>query len=506
MEPVKRIVVNTVVQYVKAFFNICLSLYSTRLILDALSVSDYGVYSVVGGVVAMLGFVTNALVITTQRYVSYYHANIGYVSRLFSNSLLLHLLIGIGLGVVLLIPGDWLVGKVLNIEESRLLAASHVYALSVLMLFITILTAPFKALFIARENIVYVSIVEMSDGVLKLALAVWLMFVSADKLLVYAYGMALILLVNFFAFAIYAVIRFEECHVLIRKRDIDKDCLMRLMGFAGWTTYGMGAIATRNQGIAMIFNHFFGTVINAAYGIAFQVYGAVSFVATSVLNAMNPQIMKAEGEHDRAKVLFLAARESKYSSMLMALVAIPLTVEMPAVLGWWLKETPEGTVLFCRAILVGFLLDQLTYGLHTANQALGKIRNYTFLIYTPKLLVVPMVWLLLRNGFGVHEAMWLYVGVELLMSFVRLPFLKHTAGLCVWSYVTQVFLPLLPSCAVLCGVSLLCGYYGVAQCSVFLAILLPILAGGIAVWCFTFDRKERNYVKSLVKKRRSLEC
>lgn len=506
MEPVKRIIVNTVVQYAKAFVNICLSLYSTRLILDALSVSDYGIYSVVGGLVAMLGFVTNALVITTQRYVSYYHAEPSYVARLFTNSLFLHLLIGGGLALVLFLPQDWLVGQVLNIGVSRLEAASQVYVVSVVMLFVTIVTAPFKALFIARENIVYISVVEVFDGLLKLALALWLTEVAADRLLCYAYAMALIQLINFFAFSIYAAVRFEECHVLIRRKDIDRDSLARLMGFAGWTTYGMGAIAARNQGIAVMLNHFFGTVINAAYGIAFQVYAAVSFVATSILNAMNPQIMKAEGEHDREKVLLLAARESKYSTVLMSLVAIPLMVEMPAVLDWWLKETPDGTVLFCRAILAGFLLDQMTYGLHTANQALGQIRNYTLLVYTPKLLTVVGVWLLLRGGYGVAGVMNLYVGVELLVSLVRLPFLKYTAGLRVATYLRQVLLPLLPLCVVLYGASWLCTWCGVSRYSVVLAVLLPVMAGAVAVWCFTFDGKERQYVKAFIKSKRRLIC
>lgn len=500
MEPVKRIIVNTVAQYAKSLINICLSLYSTRLILEALSISDYGVYSVVGGVVAMLGFMTNALIITTQRYISYHHNDSAHVSKLFSNSLFLHFLIGFFLGIVLFLPKGWLINNVLNIETTRLQVAVYVYEISIFMLFLTIVTAPFKALFIARENIVYISFVEVFDGLLKLFLAVQLMSVSVDRLLYYACGMALILVVNFLAFVVYAVLHFEECHIVIRKKDLEKECMMSLMGFAGWMTYGMGAIAARNQGIAVILNHFLGTIVNAAYGIAFQVYAAVSFVATSILNAMNPQIMKAEGEHDRKKVLFLAERESKYSTILMALVTIPLVVEMPAVLVLWLKNYPEGTVLFCRSILIAFLFDQLTYGLHTANQALGKVRNYTLLIYTPKLLTLFGVWLLLINGYGIQYVMYLYISVELAMSLVRLPFLKYTAGLSIRHYVLCVILPLLPLCIILYGVTWICGKYGMSGYGVVLNILVSIIVGGIVVWFFTFDSKERMFVKAFIKK------
>lgn len=501
MGPVKRIIVNTVCQYAKSLVNICLSLYSTRLILEALSVSDYGVYSVVGGVVAMLGFMTNALIITTQRYISYHHNDLAYVSKLFSNSLFLHFLIGASLGIILFLPESWLINNVLNIGATRLGAASHVYEISVFMLFLTIVTAPFKALFIARENIVYISIVEVFDGLLKLSLAILLMYVPADKLLCYACGMALILVVNFLAFVVYAVLRFEECHIVVRKKDLDRECMARLTGFAGWMTYGMGAVAARNQGIAVILNHFLGTIVNAAYGIAFQVYAAVSFVSTSILNAMNPQIMKSEGEHDRRKTLFLAERESKYSTTLLALVAIPMLVEMPAVLALWLKDYPEGTVLFCRSVLIASLLDQLTYGLQTANQALGKVRDYTLLIYTPKLLTPVGVWLLLVNGYGIRHVMWLYISVELAMAMVRLPFMKYTAGLSIRHYFSHVVLPLLPLCIVLCGVSWICGRYGMSGYWIVVNILVSILAGGAAVWFFTLESKEREFVRVFIKSR-----
>ena len=507
MEPVRRMIVNTAAQYVKALINIALSLYSTRLILEALSISDYGLYSVVGGLVAMLGFITNALVITTQRYISYYHGSgdSEYVRKLFTNSLLLHLFIGIGLAVLLYLPEYWLMNHVLNIDESRIQVAIYVYEITILMLFITVLTAPFKALFIARENIVYISIVEVCDGIVKLLLAIFLLSVKADKLLVYAGMMALILFANLLAFAIYALLRFDECSIIIRKKDIEKECMVRLIGFAGWTTYGMGAVAARNQGTAVILNHFFGTTINAAYGIAFQIYSAVSFVATSILNAMNPQIMKAEGGGDRKRTLMLAERESKYSTALMAVVSIPLIVEMPSVLALWLKEVPEGTTFFCRCILGAFLCDQMSFGLHTANQALGNIRNYTLLVYTPKLLTLVVIWLLLEKGYGINAVMFVYVLVEFVVALVRLPYLKITAGLKICMYVKNVILPLLPLCLGVFLVGWLCSSWNNSYSSL-LNIFMMLIVGCIMVWCFTLDKNERAYFKTMINKRRGLPC
>ena len=159
MEPQKRVIVNTGAQYTKAILNTLLSLYSTRLVLDALQVTDYGIYAVVGGVVAMLGFITNALLVTTQRYVSYYHGqgNSGYVKKIFSSSLFLHIVFAGVIALVLLLIKGWLFNDVLNIPSDRISTARQVYDVTIAMLVVTILIAPFKALFIARENIVYIS-------------------------------------------------------------------------------------------------------------------------------------------------------------------------------------------------------------------------------------------------------------------------------------------------------------------------------------------------------------
>ena len=173
MEASKRIIINTIAQYGKSVINICLSLYSTRLVLDALSISDYGIYSLVGGVVGILGYLTNSLVVTTQRYLSYYQgeASKQQIRKVFDNSLLIHLVFGLAICLILLPLEDVIINHFLNIAPERLHAASAVYTTMVFMLFSTVMTSPFKALLIAHENIVYISVVEVADGILKLLLA-----------------------------------------------------------------------------------------------------------------------------------------------------------------------------------------------------------------------------------------------------------------------------------------------------------------------------------------------
>ena len=503
MEPTKRIIVNTTAQYAKAIINIFLAFYSTRIVLDALNVSDFGVYSVVGGVVIMLGFMTNALIITTQRYISFQYGRRDSVSvrRTFTNSLLLHIVIGLSLVCVLVALQGWLFNSVLNIELSRIETARSVYFITVFMLVVSIISAPFKALFIARENIVYVSVVDVCDGILKFVFALVLTYVTVDKLLVYAWLMALIQVLNLLAFSLYAHWRFEECHFRIRRCDIDSAILAQIAGFAGWTTYSIGALATRNQGIAIVFNHFLGTVVNAAYGVAMQVGNSIFFVSSSIVNAMNPQIMKAEGASDRGKMLNLAGQESKFSVMLLSLVSIPIMMELPQLLGLWLKEVPEGTPMFCSFMLAACLCDQFTIGLNAANQATGHIREYTLLMFTPKLIILPLAYLLLRFGYKPVAVMWFYVAVEALVAIARIPFMHFTCGLNTTYYVRNTILPVIPLIAALVAASWLCTQSFHFPFRFLLTISTAMTIGCITAWRFTLSNNEREYLVLLVKKK-----
>ncbi len=502
MEAKERIFVNTAAQYTKAVVNLVLALYSTRLILDTLNVSDYGIFSVIGGLISMLGFITNALVVTTQRFISYNINNKdkSIVKNYFNNSLFLHLLIGIFLLFVLFTAKTYLFTHWLNIEESRLDAASTIYNFTVLVLFATIITAPFKALFIARENIVFIASLETLDAIVKLVFAIVLYHINIDKLVAYSFMITCWVYVDFLSYALYAKLKFSECYIHFSFKAINLEYIKPLLGFAGWTTYGMGAVACRNQGLAVILNHFFGATINAAYGIANQVYGAISFVSTSILNAMNPQIMKAEGEHDRQRMLDLASKESKYSVILLSLFAIPVIVEMPKILSFWLKETPENTIIFCRYILVAFIIDQLTTGLNVANQSLGRIRVYSLLVYTPKLLTIVLFYIILYYHYGVFAIMNLYLAVEAIVALLRIPYLARIAGLSAKGYIQSVFVPLLP----LIGTSLFFSYMTseLLDCSLSFLLTIPItvVCSSVVLWYVSLTSNEKAAIIGMLKK------
>ena len=502
MDSTKRIIFNTLVQYSRSVLNILLSLFSTRYIVEALGKSDYGLYVVIGGIVALLGFITNALVATTQRYVSFYFGKLDMkqVSKIFANSLIIHCFVSLVMIVGLLSLREAIISW-LNIPLGREGVASDIYIITIFMLVVTIMIAPFKALFIARENIAYISFVEVCDGIIKLGVAFCVLYTSSDKLLLYAFLMLMIQIANLLALALYALRKFEECHILISVDEIDFSCMRQLSGFAGWSTYGMGAIVFRSQGIQLMLNRAYNTVMNAAYGIAMQVFGSVAFVASSVLNAMNPQIMKAEGEGNRARMLHLAELESKYSTILLMLIVVPLIFEMPAILSFWLKDAPEYSAMFCRFILCGFVIDQLTYGMNVANQAMGKIKIYTLLMYTPKILVLIPVFFLLSAGSTPFAVMCVYLASEALVSAARLPYIKYTCGMSIRHFMRTVIIPLLPLMIIQCIIGFSCTHYLQFEYRFILTIALSLICSGCVVWLFVLSEAERRYFKDLIRNR-----
>lgn len=504
MEPSKRIVINTLAQHTRAIINTCLSLYSTRLVLRILGQSDYGIYSLVAGVVTMLAFLTGAMVITTQRQLSFYHGrgNIADVKSMFSSSLLLHLLIGSAVAITLFAITPFIFGGLLEIEPTRIPTAKGVYYMAVLSLAIVFFAAPYKALFIAREEIVYISVVDVIDGMLKLAFALWLPFITCDRLMAYACAIAGIQTFYFLALSLWAVTHFPESTLLPRLGLVQRQYLKELTSFATWTVYSTSCVMGRTQGVAIILNRFFGTVVNSSYGIAQQVYHSIAFISQAVTNAMSPQIVKAEGSGNRRRMLHLAEMSSKYNFLLLSTVIIPLAFEIPEVLTLWLGDVPPHAVTLCRFIILSALFDQITFGLGTANQAIGYIRNYSLVVNTIKVVTLPAFWFCLYLGYEIGQAMWAYIGFETLCALVRLPFLKITAGLSIRHFVSHVFARVvLPLLSLVATCWLMVTYVNIPF-RFLLTGVVSVIVAIVSIWLFALEDAERLSALQMIKRKR----
>ena len=439
-----RIAVNTLAQYIKTFVNILLGFYSTRIVLEALGESDYGVYMLIAGVVGMLSFFNIALSVTTQRFLSYHQNDIERKTIIFVNSLIIH----VGASMLILIAlefcGLFMFDGFLNIPSDRLEVAKIIFHCAIMMIALSVITSPFRAVLISRENIVFVSFIDVIDGVLKVLIAIYITHLTSDRLLQFSFLTLGIYVFTFLSFLIFDFIRYPEC-TFPKSSDIEKPILKKLSTFAGWSLFSSGCIIGRNQGVSIVLNIFFGTILNAAYAISVQISGAVNYIGSALQTAYSPRIIMKEGKGERDEMLYHCSVLSRISLLVMALLGIPIIACIPEILSFWLKNVPEDSALLCRVIIVAAIFDQLSSGLIVANRAIGKLRLYSLTVDSIKLLTVVAfaVLLLLKVQFVI--AIWVYALCELFSAISRLFVLRANAGLEIkWWIKTVIFRSFIP--------------------------------------------------------------
>lgn len=495
----QRVLVNTIAQYSRTIVNMVLSLYTVRLVLGALGSSDYGLYSLVAGIVAMLGFITNSLVSTTQRFVSYYQGkgNKEKLKEVFNNSLLIHLFLGIIVVVILECLTPILFNGFLNIPEGRDTAAVSVYQIVALILLVTFTTAPFRALLISHENIVYISIVDVLDSILRVILVLFMTIYQGNLLIFYGFIMLSVQLFDLFAISTYCFIRYEEC-VWPRINLLNAVYIKELLEFAGWRTFGTACLTAREQGLAIVINRTSGTLLNAAWGVGLQLSGYTNFLSTAIVNAMAPQIVKTEGAGNRERTLWLSNVLSKMNFFLISIIGIPLLFEIDKILNIWLASPPENAALFSSFLILALLIDALTIGLTHVNNAIGKIGLYSLVMGIPKLLTVIIVVILFQYTDSLYAIGLTFIVIEAICAFVRIPLIGKQAGFKSTDFITTVILkellPMLISFAV-------CYFITAIYCFKWRFILtfsISAIIYAIAFYLIGLSIKEKTIINSLL--------
>lgn len=440
MTSANRVILNTAISYGRMVLTVGVSLYSTRLILEALGSTDFGIFQLVGGVVAMLAFLKNTMATSTQRFLSFFQGKNDTANQksVFTNSLIMHIVVGVLIVLVLASLESLLFDQFLNIPANRIYAAKIVYRTVLASLFFSMVNVPFMGSLIAHENLLFVAIINILEALLKLAIALLLVSMESNKLIVYGWLMAALDFITLTLYMFFCFKRYEECS--LRHIEIDKRRVKELSFFAGWNLFGALCSLGRNQGLAILLNLFFGTVINAAYGIANQLSSQMNFFSVTMLRALNPQIMKSEGSNNRERMLRLSMIASKFGFFLAAIVAVPAIFEMTAILNFWLKEVPKYTVIFAQLILISILINQMTIGLQSALQATGRIKLYQIVVGGVVLLTLPTAYLFLKMGFPPYSVFISYLIFEVMAVILRLFIAKKIAQLPILDYMSRVFL------------------------------------------------------------------
>jgi len=441
MQAANRVVLNTGALYGRMLITMFIALYSTRLVLNALGAEDYGIFSLVSGVIVMLSFLNVAMTISTQRYLSFYigAGDQEKLKMVFSSSVLLHFIMGVTLVVIFEVVGMYFFEQVLNIPPERLPTAKMIFHFTVISTFFTIISVPYDATLNARENMFLIAGIGIWESLAKLAIAIYLQYTGYDRLIMYGALMAAVTVISLIIKRAYCSARYRESRLQL-KRTFNKSMLKEMFSYAGWNMFGAGSVVARNQGMAMILNVFFGTVINASYGIANQVNAQLSYFSVTMLQSLNPQIIKSEGSGNRQRMLRLAMIASKFSFFLLSFFSIPVIIEMPELLRLWLKNVPAHTIIFCRLIIVVTLVNQLTVGLQVAIQSVGRIRVYQVVVSSLLMLNLPVSYFLLKAGLPPHAVLVSAICIEALTCSYRVLAAHRLTGLSIGEYLRRAVL------------------------------------------------------------------
>ncbi len=442
MNNANRVIANSIILNIRIVITTLISLISVPIVMHALGNSDYGLYSLIGGVIALLAFLNSSMTVSTQRFLSVAigENNLININKIYNNSLILHYIIAFCLLVVFELAYPFLFSGFLNIEIDRINAAKIIYQFLVITLFFDITSVPFIGVINAKENMLMFSIVGIIESILKLILALSLSYFYIDRLVVYGIGMLIIAFITRSFYYFYVRIFYQEYTVSLKK-FADKKTLVEMTGFTGWNTFGALALMGRNQGIAIIINLFFNTIVNAAYGIANQVNGVMGNVSYTFQKSINPQLMKSFGMHDQNRLIRLSYKSSKFSVLIFAFFSIPLIIEMDSILTLWLQTPPLYTVRFSQLVLLLSLLNQYSMGLMSSIQATGNISTYQITVSILILLNLPITYMLFTIGFPPYGCVVSFIVIELISFMYRIYMAKRIVGISPKIFVYHVLRP-----------------------------------------------------------------
>lgn len=438
----KRIAKNTLLLYVRMLFGMLVSLYTSRVILQTLGVEDYGVYNVVGGVITMFTFLNSAMSSATSRYITFEigKGNMEQLKKVFSTALQIHAIIALLIVILGETVGLWFLMNELVIPDGRMDAAMWVYQCSIVTAVVTIMSVPYNADIIAHEKMSAFAYISVLEILLKLAIVYLLVALPFDKLKVYA---VLVLMVGLLIRCIYTRYchkHFEESHYIHR---IEKSLLKEMSSFAGWSFWGNLAGILYTQGLNMMLNIFFGPVVNAARGIATQIQSVVTQFVTNFQMALNPQITKTYASGELDKMHSLMFRSARFSFMLLFFLSLPILIETDYILTLWLGVVPENTAIFARIIIAISLIYTIANPCVIANQATGKVKVYQAVVGGLLLLILPISYIVLKMGAPAYSVFIVHFCVESVAQFARMYMLRNMIDLPLWSYVKNIYLPIM---------------------------------------------------------------
>lgn len=433
----KRIAKNTLLLYFRMGIIMLVTLYTSRVVLNTLGVEDYGVYNVVGGIVAMFGFINSAMSSATSRYITFALGKNDEreLHEIFCTCVNIHFIIALLILVFAESIGLWYVIEKVVVPPGREMATMWVYQCSVLSTMIMVLSIPYNACVIAHEKMSAFAYISVLEVFLKLLIVYVLVLTSWDKLAFYAILILLVQLCVRMAYMRYCRKHFNETKY---KYSWNRQLSCEMASFASWSLFGNLAVVTYTTGLNLLLNLFFGPVVNAARAISVQVQNAVNQFIQNFQIALNPQITKSYAHGDYNSTYSLVYRSARFSFFLLMILTIPIQIEADTILKVWLKTVPEQTSTFLRIMMCIGLVYTLSNPLIILAQATGKIRKYQMIAGGVLLMILPISYVCLKLGLPAYSVFIVHLVLETTDLFVRMFLLRGMIGMSVRAYIRKV--------------------------------------------------------------------
>lgn len=494
-----RVVLNTAVVYLQLLVNAIIAFFTTRFVLQALGEEDFGIYTLVAGIVTMLSVLNSSMSNTAMRYMGHSlgEGNIENMRKTFNTTMFIHFVLG-GAMIVVLEVGGWIMFEYfLNIPESKLYAAKIVYHFMIITTFISIISVPFDAVINAHENLLFLSLMNIVEGILKLALALYMLSCTTELLIQYGFFIMVIGIIMRVIKQVYCARKYKEV-TLKFKLYRDKALTRSILSFTGWELFASVAAVCQGQLRSLLMNMFFGVRLNTAEGIGNRVNAQVNMVSIGVTRAITPQMNKAEGSGDRAKMLYLGMVGVKFTTFIFALLAVPLALEAKFLLDIWLDVVPQYTVIICQFCLAAQLLDKFTWQIGNAIRAAGRIRDYQIASGIIPIIGIIVSYFVYKAGNGPISIYVVNIIMLSVLALCRLIFGKLLLKMSPVNFIKNTTIPVLIPMLIAYGAAYLCHSImdeGWGRMACVFSIFMSVYA--LLFYFFGINKSEREIINGI---------
>lgn len=487
----KRIAQNSLILYARLIVTSIIGLYSSRLVLQELGVEDFGLYGVIGGIVALMNFLNSSMISTSNRFLAVELGKINNknVNKIFNTILVLHLILALFILVIGEFLGSWYVVNHLNVDRNKIPDALFVLHFSVITAAISTVLVPFQGMLIVHEKFNVKTIFEIVQSLLHLLLIVIISLLNVNKLRTYSFLVLILAFIIFIIHVVYLKYKFsKEIKWSLNRKLID---YREVSVFFGWSIFYVFGASFSKQGASLILNSFFGTVLNAAFSIANRVFQLVYSFVKNLNQAAIPQIMINYSAGKQEQSLNLIYNLSKFTFFIMYIVALPLILSIDSLLELWLDEVPDYSAIFATLMIIHGLISCLESGFDATIDSTGKIKKTKILFNIIMLSTLPILYCLYYFGFPPYTLTVVTIISEIVFLLVQLGILKNLVNLSVKNYIIKTIQPIFIVVLITLPQVFLKNFFDQSLFSVLVFSIISVLLTLITIYIFGLKNHER---------------